>query len=333
MEAGVKRLEKRKKRKRLFKRIRLLFIILFLSIAVYLLLTKLPFFAIHNFSVTGNKQVKDNDIVNISGIIKGENVFKINKKNAVQRILKEPYIESVEIDRVLPDTVGIKVKEKTDQFLLEQDGKAIYIGKNAEVLSILDNKKEKEVPLIEGLTVDGAEVLKLIKFKNKKIDSNEFSEFIKGASNTEVYKLIQKISIDGDEIVTIHTKNGAKIVFGKLDNSAYKMKFLAEVLKDLNKKKVKFKLIDFTKSKRVVVEKMTQEDIEKLDEEKEEIKAEDENTVDETGEDTPEENNEEIQEPQPEDSEGQSEEGVNGEENLQQIPDVTVQENLETHRD
>lgn len=331
MEASYKRLEKRRRRNRLIKRIRLIVIIIFLFAAVYLLLTKLPFFSVHNFSVTGNKQVKDNDIVNSSGIIKGENIFKIKKKNAVSRILQEPYIESAEIDRVLPDTLGIKVKEKTDQFMIEQDGKIIYIGKNAEVLSVVDKKKEVETPLIEGLTVDGAEPLKLLKFKNKKIDSNEFSAFVKGASQSEVYKLIEKITVEGENNVTIHTKNGAKIVFGKLDNSEYKMKFLAEVLKDLNKKKVKFKLVDFTKSKRVVVEKMTKEDLEKLDEEKDQLE-ESQNEVSQEETEEAGQTEEETTEDSEEETETQEGQGQNQEE-IPQVPDGTTQENLETHRD
>lgn len=296
MDPGKIRLEKRKRQKKIMRRIRAIIILLIISLGVYLLLTTLPLFSIKNFSVSGNKYIKDNEIVNKSGLIKGENIFKIKKDVKIKNILTEPYIESAEINRVIPDTIEIKVKEKTDRFRVESNNNIVYLGKNGEVLSVIEKEKDNKnskAPYIEGFKLKNVTIGKTLKYQNKNIDSKEYIDFISGISKEEIYKLIKKIKIESDGNVIIEVKDDFEIKLGKFNDMEYKLKLLEEVIKDLNKKKVKFKLIDFTRGKRVVVEKLTFKDREELYKEQEELEnkepqedAQAEESIEDTIEDT-----------------------------------------------
>ena len=70
------------------------------------------FFRVSRITVTGNSLYTQEEITNAAGIEKGDNLFFINRFTAISRIrARLPYIESVSIERALPNRVTIEVSE------------------------------------------------------------------------------------------------------------------------------------------------------------------------------------------------------------------------------
>ena len=66
-----------------------------------------------------------------------KNIFLINKLSAINKIEKNPYIESAKISRSLPNKVKITVKEREEKFLLEfAEGKYACIDGQGYILRI-----------------------------------------------------------------------------------------------------------------------------------------------------------------------------------------------------
>ena len=90
--------------------------ILVLIIGLTILIMLSPLFNLKEIIVTGNDIVSTEKIKDMSNFKIGYNLFKLNKGAAKKNIVKNGYIEDVEISRVIPDKIKIKVTERVVQF-------------------------------------------------------------------------------------------------------------------------------------------------------------------------------------------------------------------------
>lgn len=105
----------RKNRRRYKKRGRFGFLYKALSVialAAALFMGATVFFRVERVEVTGNKRYDAAQIEAASGVVHGDNLFRLNKYDTAARIRRElPYVESVNIRRRLPDTLILNVNE------------------------------------------------------------------------------------------------------------------------------------------------------------------------------------------------------------------------------
>ena len=72
----------------------------------------LVFFRVRDFEVNGNIRYTAEEVADASGITVGDVLMGVNKTQAASRILtKLPYVEQVEISKVLPGTIQFTVQE------------------------------------------------------------------------------------------------------------------------------------------------------------------------------------------------------------------------------
>ena len=84
----------------------------FLIICAALVFAMSVFFRVSRITVTGNALYTEEEITTAAGIEKGDNLFFINRFSAIARIrARLPYIETVSIERALPNRVTITVSE------------------------------------------------------------------------------------------------------------------------------------------------------------------------------------------------------------------------------
>jgi len=84
----------------------------FLIMIVAIIFVMSVFFRVSDVRVEGNVHYTDEEIINASGIEKGDNLFFFDKFAAVSRAYtKLPYLEVVTVDRQLPNRVTINVEE------------------------------------------------------------------------------------------------------------------------------------------------------------------------------------------------------------------------------
>lgn len=120
-----KKVSKKKKKKsnikKILKILLRIIIIIGILVCIVLFLFVSPVFNIKEISVVGAKEIPSSMYIIMSGIEKGENIFKIDKTAGIDVIKKEAYVESVKINQIYPNKIEIVVEERTVCYSLESN--------------------------------------------------------------------------------------------------------------------------------------------------------------------------------------------------------------------
>ncbi len=151
---------KRRRKKRIKNSILLL--LLLISILVTLCL-KLDYFNINNIEVSGNRNIHKNEIIKLSSIENGNNIFYTNLKKARTNIKSNPYIQSVDIKRQLPSTLQINVVERDAYFYgMDSGGRYVVVDNEGVVLEIRKEINNMKLLKIQGFDFSKAKVSKTL---------------------------------------------------------------------------------------------------------------------------------------------------------------------------
>lgn len=148
-------IKKRKRKKKV--RNAVLSLILFVSILATLAL-KLSYFNITVINVTNNKNVTAEEIIKLSNIFKGNNIFYINSSKSKTYITKNPYILDVDIKRKFPSTITINVKEREAGFYCMKDKDFLIIDKSGVVLQEVKELTNPTLVNLMGFDVTNTKV-------------------------------------------------------------------------------------------------------------------------------------------------------------------------------
>lgn len=235
----------KKKRKSCLK-----FILFILTFGImYLFVFNTNFFHIEKIQIVGNEKMSYGEILNASTYTKGENIFKISKKQGEKNLNKLPYIKEAKVKRKLPKSLIIQVEEREEVAIVPYIGAFIYIDEEGNVLSIKEKKAQSELPQIFGI-----ELVDVVPGENLFGDDRQaYKEFLKLSKQMDLLKLIKYINFSDDNNINIELIDGIKVAFGPLDNVKYKLSFLYEILKDLNRKEITAKQIILNKGDNPVV--------------------------------------------------------------------------------
>ncbi len=149
---------RQKKRHRTVVMRRFTAFVVLIIICVFVIAFFTPAFNIKSVQVEGNTQVDSTVIINQSGVVEGQNLFKINVpqiKNAVNSL---PYIKNVTIKRILfPPSLKINVEESSADAYIMYNGNCVLIDRNCNVLEETSSPKGG-VPEITGLNLQNYSV-------------------------------------------------------------------------------------------------------------------------------------------------------------------------------
>jgi cell division protein FtsQ len=157
---------KKRRKKKAIKRC-IIFFVLLLSILITLCL-KLSYFNITAITVLNNKNVSKEEIIKLSDINKGTNIFYQNFNKSKKSILSNPYILDVSFSRKIPNKIEISVDERKAEFYCQIDSKFFIIDKDAIVLEIRNDINNMKLTKIDGIDIKPIEVGKNIGSKDDK---------------------------------------------------------------------------------------------------------------------------------------------------------------------
>ena len=104
-----------------------------LAAAVYLCLTML--FNVDRINIEGNTLYEELDLIETSGIEKGENLFEVDTAYAEDKLYSVySYIEEVEVKRAFPNAVTIKITEATPFSVIEEADGYTLVSAGGKVL-------------------------------------------------------------------------------------------------------------------------------------------------------------------------------------------------------
>ncbi len=245
-----KRYKKRKKRKRRKKRILNFILLLFIMALIYLFVFKTDFFNIKKIEIIGNEKLNDDQILKASICMKGENIFKINKKYCEESINKLAYVKNTKITRKLPNTIKIEITEREEVAIISYIGAFVYIDEEGYVLKMEERKGDTVLPQVFGLELVDLQVGDCI------FDSVEKSgnlDFLNLGKETKLLEQMKYINFSNEENTMIELNNGIKVAFGPLNNVKYKLSFLSKILKDIEEKELVVKQILMNKGENPII--------------------------------------------------------------------------------
>lgn len=145
----------RRRRNRRYRRSRLTVPIRFLSFLLIcgaIAAAMILFFKVQAVVVDGNSRYTDQEILDVTEIQVGENMFLLNKYAISASITSQlPYVQSVQIRRGLPDTIYIQVEECAPMAAVVQGGDAWLISRKGKLLEKVAKDQAQAYPLIEGV--------------------------------------------------------------------------------------------------------------------------------------------------------------------------------------
>lgn len=109
-------------------------------------------FDIKPIEVNKNTFYKDEQIVKISGLVEGTNIFKARLSDAEKKLEKEPYIKNAELSRNFPDKILIDVIERKEMASIPYGPKFIVVDN--EGIALRTTKQNPNLTIIEGITVN-----------------------------------------------------------------------------------------------------------------------------------------------------------------------------------
>ena len=221
-----KEIRKKRKKRRIITS--LLLIAIVLGGTVFALVS--PIFNIQNIQVSGNEQVASDTIESLSGLSDGQNIFKFLKKNVINDIKKEPYIESVEVKRVLPNTIQIKVKERKKRFAIKFLNSYAIINSQGYILELSEN--QGDLPIISGITTPEEEITKGRRLNENDLNNLEIIIKIMNISrDNNIDELISGVEITKENEINIQMDSEKKVVhLGDDTNLSNKIIYVSAII-------------------------------------------------------------------------------------------------------
>jgi len=217
-----------------FKLAVLLFII---CISIVFLLSS-NFFRISNIIVEGNNNVSKEEIIRLSSIYYGQNIFQINKKKSMRNILQNPYSEYIKISRRLPRTVTIDIIERKPIALVPYVGSYLSIDKNGIILEVNTKISKKDIPIIQGLKFNNFKIGDKLNLEDKQ-QFDTTVNIINAVNKAEFVNEISGIIMEDIENLKMTTRKGITILLGNDNNIEYKVSFAKTMYDDASQKYLK----------------------------------------------------------------------------------------------
>ena len=123
-----------------------------LCIAAVIAFLLSPVFDISRVEVTGNSYYSDEEVVNMSGVQKGVNLFLHPQKRQIKAALEtNPYFSKIKVHRRLPSTLRIDVTERKQVAAVKYGNSYVVISGSGLVLRT--TKIDPKLTILTGLTL------------------------------------------------------------------------------------------------------------------------------------------------------------------------------------
>lgn len=143
-------------RKRLIKKITI--VILLTTIGITVFITKSNYFIIKKVAILGNPIISGEDVKEKTENLIGKNIFFINKREIAKEAKKNPYVEDVEISKIYPKQINIKIVEKQGIYYVNKDSYKYVLNNRLILLEKAENIDNRNLVELKGIQVEDSEL-------------------------------------------------------------------------------------------------------------------------------------------------------------------------------
>lgn len=235
----INNIKKKKKKVSIIPKIAVLFLII-IAIGIFAFIS--PIFNIKAIEVNGNNKIDKDTVISLSGVNIGKNIFQVSKKQVINSIKENQYINNVEVKRKLPGTLELKVEERKIAYQVKIINSYVYIDYQGYILEV--SAKKEKVPLIEGFTTEQETLL-----NGKRLINNDIKllrtilRIMETAKTSEIDKLISKISVKNNEYILELSKENKLVYLGDATDLTNRMTYV-KIIVDKEKGKTGKAFVD-----------------------------------------------------------------------------------------
>ena len=162
---------------------------------LYYQATTLANFQISNFEIKGNSFLEKSKVMQLAkqGVL-GQNIFQANIQLVPDRLRDNPWIETAEVSRKMPDSLQVKIKERIPFAKIEMtDGKTFLIDRKAFLIKEIESHEYQILPVMQlnddtyyeiGSSLQSEEIKNCIKFIEKILSVKNSDQVINFTSLT-----------------------------------------------------------------------------------------------------------------------------------------------------
>lgn len=157
--------------KRKIKRFLTGFIIFSVIAIISVVLSLTVFFKTEKIVVTGETRYSREEIIKLSGIETGENIFLCDKAAASKKIVDAlPYVEKANVDFVIPNAITIEIIEEVPSYAVGYSDGYYIMGENGRILEKTEENYDK-LPIVQGTEITSNVVGEYAGFTNENVTS------------------------------------------------------------------------------------------------------------------------------------------------------------------
>ncbi|MCW2278860.1 cell division protein FtsQ/DivIB [Heliophilum fasciatum] len=223
---------------------KLLFSFIAMALVATYFFLRSPFFGITHVSVQGTSLLPEAEMVQLSGIQLGENIWRLDEKRVVQQLLFHPQVEAIALERQWPSTVILQIKERKPVAVVHGPRGFILVDHQGTFLQTVNALTGIPLPLLTGIPVSsqvgpgqaftGDEMAAALRF------CREFAPTL--------MTRIAEVHVREGGRLTLYTVEGVEVRFGTPDQVAAKGDALADIFAELTREQRlgKIRYIDVT---------------------------------------------------------------------------------------
>jgi cell division protein FtsQ len=248
----VNRLKRAGKRINIFSKLKPIAVFIFIFAATFivykyylrLINSVLP---VKHVVFVGNRHLTDDELLALTGIHVNESLIMISNKKVSQRLLKSPWVRSVNVRKEFPETLSLLIEEAVPLALLDMNGRLFLVDEKGKLLEEL---KDDSIPFLPVITGDP--------FKEKE----GFSDAINLVKLMEAKGFLSEI--DHIEIIVKKPYELTAIIDGtvvKMGSGSYeeKLERLIELEDEIKSRGIPVDYIDLRFANKAIVKPITNE--------------------------------------------------------------------------
>lgn len=217
---------KRKSKNRVFYL--LLIVILVVGMVIFF---KSDIFNISTISVEGAETLDISDIIELSNLQVGNNIFDFRSSSVEDRIYSESLVKAVEIKRIFPNKVKIVITERTPYITVSFGSKYYYLDNDGMVMYDSTSLRSDC-----GMILSGVNEISLNKgdFFNYNSNVNTMTAFYIAniLTETDVYDYVSELYVSDTGYYYLYTEKSNIVKFYSLSSFESNKDFVAEFIKN-----------------------------------------------------------------------------------------------------
>ncbi|MDR3270658.1 MAG: FtsQ-type POTRA domain-containing protein [Peptococcaceae bacterium] len=225
-----------------------LLILMVLGTSVFI--SRSGIFAVQNIIVQGNRQVSENEILRLAEYFKGKNLILADQEELRRKVMLQPLLSQVDLQKRLPDTLVIQVTERAAIALVLAPKGVIEVDKQGVFLRRLEGWPKTDFPVINGISVaDTAGPGQIMDDQGLQLALRVLSE-----GPSDLTPLLAELYVDPVQQLRVFLTSGVEVRLGDAQTAPAKLNALLELLQDDSYLTIEqnVRYIDFTASKPVI---------------------------------------------------------------------------------